>query len=95
MPECPIEHRPQFGLPGYCQFDTDTVFQGLHAHPDTLGRVTRLCLGLEVVPVFVPPCEPGSQAIVEGYNGTWQAKVWARFEHADLSDPEGHSSRAS
>jgi putative transposase len=88
-----IEHWRAVGLPGYCQFDNDTIFQGPHAHPGTLGRVTRLCLSLGVVPVFVPPREPGFQAIIEGYNGTWQAKVWARFEHADLSDLEGHSSR--
>jgi transposase len=91
--ECLIEHWKAVGLPSYCQFDNDTIFQGPHAHPDTLGRVMRLCLSLGVVPVFVPPREPGFQAIIEGYNGTWQAKVWARFEHADLSDLEGHSSR--
>src|SRR5512142_1675244 len=90
---CLIEHWKAVGLPGYCQFDNDTIFQGPHAHPDTLGRVTRLCLSLGVAPVFVPPREPGFQAIIESYNGTWQAKVWARFEHADLSDLEGHSSR--
>jgi putative transposase len=90
---CLIEHWKAVGLPGYCQFDNDTIFQGPHAHPDTLGRVTRLCLSLGVAPVFVPPREPGFQAVIESYNGTWQAKVWARFEHADLSDLEGHSSR--
>jgi putative transposase len=90
---CLIEHWKAVGLPGYCQFDNDTIFQGPHAHPDTLGRVTRLCLSLGVAPVFVPPREPGFQAIIESYNGTWQAKVWARFEHADLADLEGHSSR--
>ncbi len=90
---CLAEHWRAVGLPGYCQFDTDTIFPGPHAHPGTLGRVTRLCLSLGVVPVFVPPREPGFQATIEGYNGTWQAKVWARFEHADLSDREGHSSR--
>ena len=40
--------------------------------------------GLGVVPVFVPPREPGFQAAIENYNGSWQAKVWGRFEHADL-----------
>jgi hypothetical protein len=82
--ECLVEHWRQFGLPGYAQFDNDTVFQGPHVHPDVVGRVSRLCLGLGVVPVFVPPREPGFQAAIENYNGSWQARVWARFEHADL-----------
>jgi hypothetical protein len=90
---CLTEHWKAVGLPGFCQFDNETIFPGPHAHPDTLGRVTQLCLSLGVVPVVVPPREPGFQAIIEGSNGTWQAKVWARFEHTDFSDLEGHSSR--
>jgi putative transposase len=67
---CLIEHWQAVGLPGYAQFDNDTIFQGTHAHPDVVGRVMRLCLSLGVVPVFVPPREPGFQAIMEGYNGS-------------------------
>ena len=73
------EHWRDVGLPAYAQFDNDTIFTGPHTHPDTIGRVLRLCLGLRVVPVFVPPRETGFQAMIEGYNGLWQAKVWARF----------------
>jgi transposase len=72
------------GLPGYAQFDNDTIFQGAHQHPDTVGRVTRLCLALGVTPVFAPPRETGFQAAIESYNGRWQAKVWARFTHESL-----------
>jgi transposase-like protein len=88
-----VEHWRQFGLPGYAQFDNDTVFQGTHAHPDAVGRVSRLCLSLGVIPVFVPPREPGFQASVENYNGSWQARVWARFQHADLDGVIDRSSR--
>jgi transposase len=91
--ECLVEHWRQFGLPGYAQFDNDTVFQGPHVHPDVVGRVSRLCLGLGVVPVFVPPREPGFQAAIENYNGSWQAKVWGRFEHADLDAMADRSRR--
>jgi len=91
--ECLVEHWRQFGLPGYSQFDNDTVFQGPHVHPDVIGRVSRLCLGLGVAPVFVPPREPGFQAAIEEYNGSWQARVWARFEHADLDGLIDRSSR--
>jgi hypothetical protein len=88
-----IEHWRAFGLPGYAQFDNDTIFQGPHTHPDVVGRVSRLCLGLGVVPVFVVPHEFGFQSMIENYNGTWQAKVWARFEHGALPDLQGHSQR--
>jgi len=88
-----VEHWRAFGLPGYAQFDNDTIFQGTHAHPDVIGRVSRLCLSLGVVPVFVVPREFGFQSMVENYNGTWQAKVWARFEHGSLLELQGHSQR--
>ena len=80
--EALIEHWRGVGLPSSAQFDNDTIFTGPHAHPDTIGRVMRLCLGLGVVPVFVPPRETGFRAMIEGYNGLWQAKVWARFTFA-------------
>jgi len=47
--------------------------------------VSRLCLSLNVTPVFAPPRETGFQAAVESFNGRWQAKVWARFHHASLA----------
>lgn len=73
------------GLPSYAQFDNDTRFQGPHQFPDTFGRVTRLCLSLRVVPVFVPPQETGFQAAIENFNGRWQAKVWKRWWHTSLA----------
>src|SRR4051794_18666388 len=91
--ECLAEHWRQFGLPGYAQFDNDTIFQGPHVHPDVIGRVSRLCLGLGVVPVFVPPREPGFQAAIEQCNGSWQVRVRARFEHADLDGLADRSGR--
>jgi hypothetical protein len=84
--EALIEHWRSVGLPSYAQFDNDTIFTGPHTHPDTIGRVMRLCLGLGVVPVFVPPRETGFQAMIEGYNGLWQAKVRVRFT---FTTPEG------
>src|SRR3954447_3142022 len=81
------------GLPTYAQFDNDTIFQGPHQHKDVVGRVTRLCLGLGIVPVFAPPREPGFQAAIENYNGRWQAKVWARFTHESLAGLEAQSAR--
>jgi hypothetical protein len=88
-----LEHWRAAGLPGYAQFDNDMIFHGTHRYPDALGRVLRMCLSLSVVPVLVPPRETGFQAMIEGYNGWWQAKVWSRFEHEDLADLRGHSGK--
>ena len=84
-------HWQECGLPGYVQFDNDTRFQGAHQHKDSFSRVMRLCLGLEVIPVFAPVYEHGFQAQVESYNGLWQAKVWSRFHHDDIPQLQGRS----
>ena len=72
------EHWRAHGSPGYAQFDNANIFHGTHGYPDRIGRVSRLCLGLGVVPVFAPPRETGFQAAIESFNGRWQAKLWAR-----------------
>jgi hypothetical protein len=91
--EALIEHWRGFGLPPYAQFDNDTRFQGAHQFKDTVGRVTRLCLSLNVTPVFAPPQETGFQAAIESFNGRWQAKVWSRFHHDSLAMLQVHSTR--
>jgi hypothetical protein len=74
------------GLPAHAQFDNDTVFQGAHQFADTVGRVSRLCLALGVVPVFVPPLEHGMQNTIEGFNALWQAKVWQRHRVGNMDE---------
>ena len=36
--------------------------------------------------MFVPPRETGFQAAIESYNGSWQVRVWSRFQHQDLAE---------
>jgi hypothetical protein len=72
------------GLPDYAQFDNGTQFQGAHQWPNTIGRISRLCLALGVIPVFAPPREHGFQNAIEGFNALWQSKVWQRHEVQDL-----------
>jgi len=74
------------GLPAHAQFDNDTVFQGAHQFAHTVGRVSRLCLALGVVPVFVPPLEHGMQNTIEGFNALWQAKVWQRHRVGSIDE---------
>ncbi len=79
-----VERWRRDGLPNYAQFDNATIFQGTHNSTDTVGRISRLCLALEVVPVFAPPREPGFQNAIEGFNGLWQSKVWQRHRFPDV-----------
>lgn len=82
---CLTAHWEVYGCPGYAQFDNDTRFQGAHQHPHVFGRVVRLCLQLGITPVFAPPREFGLQNPIEHFNGLWQAKVWRRFQFAELA----------
>jgi hypothetical protein len=88
-----LDHWRRHGLPAYVQFDNDTVFQGAHHRPDAMGRVTRLCLSLKLIPVFTPPQETGFQAAIENFNGRWQAKVWSRFTHASRRALQSRSAK--
>jgi hypothetical protein len=85
-----IEFWNEFGLPDYAQFDNSTVFQGSR-WPDSLGKVIRCCLSLNVIPVFVPPRETGFQASIENDNGRWQRGVWERFRFENLNDVQRQS----
>lgn len=88
-----IDHWQSLGLPGYAQFDNDNRFTGPRQYPDAIGRVIRMCLSLDVVPVFAAPNETGFQAAIESFNGRWQAKVWNRFQHARLQDLKHRSGK--
>jgi putative transposase len=88
-----LAHWRRFGLPAYAQFDNDAIFTGAHVHPNTIGRVIRLCLSLGVAPVFAVPREHGPQSMIESYNGRWEAKVWHRFEHRSLAGVAKRSAR--
>lgn len=88
---CLLRRWRRDGLPAYAQFDNDTVFQGAHQFPDTVGRVSRLCLALGVIPVFVPPLEHGMQNLIEGFNALWQAKVWRRHHVGSAAELQTRS----
>ena len=86
-------HWRSHGLPAYAQFDNDTRFGGRHGTPGLIGRTTRFCLGLGVIPVFAPPYEMGFQASIESFNGRWQTGVWQRFWFETLGQLREQSDR--
>ena len=89
-----LEERWQrLGRPGFVQFDNDTRFKGSHGHPDILGPVPLLALRLGVTPVFAPVAEMGFQADIEGFNGYWQRRVYARTYGADPAEIGEYSAR--
>jgi hypothetical protein len=88
---CLLRRWQRDGLPDYAQFDNHTVFQGAHQFAHTVGRISRLCLALEVVPVFVPPLEHGMQNSIESFNGLWQAKVWQRHRVDSTAELQARS----
>lgn len=88
-----VRHWRRYGLPDYVQFDNGVVFHGPHRHPDTVGRVVRLCLSLGIVVVFAPPREHGPQNAIESFNARYQQKVWRRFDWIDIADLRKGSDR--
>jgi len=91
--QCLLARWQRDGLPAYAQFDNGTVFQGAHQFADAVGRISRLCLALGVIPVFVPPLEHGMQNTIESFNGLWQAKVWQRHRVASIPELQDCSDR--
>lgn len=87
-----ISFWKEVGLPSYVQFDNASIFHGTHK-ADSLGRISRCCLSLDVIPVFVPPHETGFQASVESYNGRWQRGTMQRFHFANIKEVQRQSDR--
>ncbi|MGZ5261067.1 MAG: hypothetical protein ACXWC0_25905 [Burkholderiales bacterium] len=83
---CLLQRWRRDGLPAYAQFDNGNVFQGAHHHADAVGAISRLCLQLNIIPVFVPPLEHGMQNTIESFNALWQSKVWQRHHVTGVSD---------
>ncbi len=81
--DCRLDHWRAWGLPRYAKFDNATVSQGAHKWPDTFGRVTGMCLSLNVIPVFAPPLSRGFQPDIEAFNWRCQDAVWSRFTFRD------------
>jgi transposase len=90
---CLLERWQRDGLPAYAQFDNGNVFQGAHHFANAVGAISRLCLQLKVIPVFVPPLEHGMQNIIESFNALWQAKVWQRHHMISINDLQMRSNR--
>jgi transposase InsO family protein len=66
------------GLPEMVQFDNGREFCGFGCSARHLSRVIRLCLRLEIEPVFIPPGKPQRNGSVENFNGWFQPALLKR-----------------
>lgn len=66
------------GLPEKVQFDNGREFCGFGHAARFLSRVIRLCLRLEVEPVFIPKGKPQRNGSVENFNGWFQPLLLSR-----------------
>lgn len=66
------------GLPEMVQLDNGREFCGFGYAARHLSRVIRLCLRLEVEPIFIPPGKPQRNGSVENFNGWFQPVLLKR-----------------
>ena len=74
------------GIPEYVQFDNELSFYGSPKHPHHLGLVLRLCLSLDIQPIFIPQGEPWRNGVIEKFNDTFdknffRIQVFRDFSH--------------
>jgi len=68
----------RLGLPDAVQMDNALELRGSNRYPRSFGKVVRLCLDLDVEPVFIPPNEPWRNGLIENLNGLAQRLVLSK-----------------
>lgn len=76
----------KLGIPLILQMDNELSFKGSNKYPRSLGKILRLCLYLNIEPLFVPESEPWRQGVIERFNNTFDKsffrnQVFENFEH--------------
>jgi putative transposase len=76
----------RLGVPDFLQLDNDSAFTGGQRTPRCFGAFVRLALYLGIELIFTPPAEPKRNGLVEGLNGLWASKCWARHHFRSLRE---------
>ncbi len=74
-----IQTWKELGMPDFLQMDNELSFTGSNRYPHSLGLVLRLCLFLEIQPVFIPQGEPWRNGEIESFQDTFD-KAFFRFQ---------------
>lgn len=67
-----VETWQKIGLAKFLQMDNSLEFRGSNAYPRSLSRLMRVCLDVQVQPVFIPTGEPWRNGVIENLNGLIQ-----------------------
>lgn len=71
-----IKAWKSIGLPDFVQLDNALYYHGSIRWPRSFGLVIRLCLSLDIQPVFVPLLEPWRQGIIERFNDVYNSQFF-------------------
>jgi len=72
------------GIPEYSQFDNQQVFSGSERRPRWFSKIIKLCLSLEIEPVFIPFREPWRMAEIERFNDVWDKRFFRAQQFKDF-----------
>jgi putative transposase len=73
------------GLPAVLQMDNAMTFRGNARYPRSFSLVVKVCLDLDVEPLFVPPAEPWRNGFIENFNGLLVKLLLDREHFADVA----------
>lgn len=68
------------GIPMYLQMDNKLSARGSNRYPHSFGLVIRLCLKLEIQPIFIPIKEPWRNGIIEHFQNVFD-KMFFRSQY--------------
>jgi len=68
------------GIPEYLQMDNQLPMRGSNRYPHSFGLVIRLCLYLDIQPIFIPVGEPWRNGIIERFQDVFD-KMFFRSQY--------------
>ena len=71
-----IDTWKQLGIPEYLVLDNELSFRGSNRYPHSFGKVIKLCLSMNIQPVFIPLGEPWRNGIIERFNQTFAQRFY-------------------
>ena len=75
----------ELGIPEFLQIDNELCFRGSNKYPHSLGKVLKLCLSMNVQPVFIPSGEPWRNGVIERFNDTFEQKFYRTEKFINFS----------